>query len=208
MRDLAWSLPPRALTRVAARPWLALLLLWVMPTAPGCASKAKTPDEAYRRFSQAVRAGDGGALFDALDPASRWAWMSVQKWNREAYDIVLSNFPKGPARERELRRFQAGATASSARELFRVEITGTLPMLVALAVADAKIVVDPAGDTAAAVLVSGIRVPLRRGENGAWGYAGLGEQAEDKKARAYHDLEGLRASAADYERAAARAATK
>jgi hypothetical protein len=134
--------------------------------------------------------------------------MTVQKWHREAYDIVLSNFPEGPARERELRRFQAGATATSGRELFRAEMSGTLPMLTALAVADATIAVDPAGDTAAAVLVSGLRVPLRRGENGGWGYAGLAEQSEERKNRAFHDLEGLRASAADYERAAARAASK
>lgn len=176
--------------------------------AGGCASRAKTPEEAYGRFREAVLAADGGKLFDAVDPDTRWAWMSVQKWHREAYDIVLSNFPEGPARERELRRFQAGATASSARELFRVEIADTLPMLVPLAVDDAKIEVDPAGDSAAAVLVSGFRVPLRRGGNGGWGYAGLKEKAEEQKTRAYHDLENVRTSAADYERAAARAAVK
>ncbi|HXI59441.1 MAG TPA: hypothetical protein VNO55_25415 [Polyangia bacterium] len=174
----------------------------------GCAPKAKTPEEAYRRFSQAVRSGDGGALFDAVDPNTRWAWMSVQKWHREAYDIVLSNFPEGPARERELRRFQAGATATSGRELFRAEVAGTLPLLAPLVAADAKIEVDATGDQAAAVLVSGIRVPLRRGGNGAWGFAGLAAQAEEQKTRAYHDLEAVRASAADYERAAARAAVR
>jgi hypothetical protein len=175
----------------------------------GCAPKAKTPEEAYRRFSQAVRSGDGGALFDAVDPNTRWAWMSVQKWHREAYDIVLSNFPEGPARERELRRFQAGATATSGRELFRAEVAGTLPLLAPLVAADAKIEVDATmGDQAAAVLVSGIRVSLRRGGNGAWGFAGLAAQAEEQKIRAYHDLETVRASAADYERAAARAAVR
>ncbi|HEY2899175.1 MAG TPA: hypothetical protein VGL59_01270 [Polyangia bacterium] len=192
----------------ASTAWAFVAWAWAAATLAGCGSKAKTPDEAYRRFSAAVRAGDAGALFDALDQPSRWAWMTVQKWHREAYDIVLSNFPEGPARERELRRFQAGATATSGRELFRAEMSGTLPMLTALAVADAIIAVDPAGDTAAAVLVSGLRVPLRRGENGGWGYAGLAEQSEERKNRAFHDLEGLRASAADYERAAARAASK
>lgn len=185
-----------------------VLALIVLGAASGCAPKAKTPQEAYRRFCAAVRSGDGGKLFDAVDPGTRWAWMSVQKWHREAYDIVLSNFPEGPARERELRRFQAGATASSARELFRAELAGTLPMLVPLAVDDAKIQTDPGGDTAAAVLVSGLRVPLKRGENGGWGFAGLAERAEEQKRRAYHDLENVRTSAADYERAAARAAVR
>lgn len=184
------------------------LALMALGATAGCAPKAKTPEEAYRRFRVAVRAGDGGALFDAVDPATRWAWMSVQKWHREAYDIVLSNFPEGPARERELRRFQAGATASSARELFRAEIADTLPMLAPLAVDDAKVEVDATGETAAAVLVSGFRVPLRRGSNGGWGFAGLAQKAEELKQRAYHDLENVRTSAADYERAAARAAVR
>ncbi len=92
----------------------------------GCAPKSKTPDEAYARFSQAVTARDGGALYDALDQSTRWAWMTVQKWHREAYDIVISNYPQGPERERELRRFEKGATASSARELFKAEMATTM----------------------------------------------------------------------------------
>jgi hypothetical protein len=60
-------------------------------------------------------------------------------------------------------------------------------------------------DDAAAVLASGARVELRRSKNGEWGYAGLAKRAEEDKNRAYHDLEGVRASAADLERAAARA---
>ena len=64
----------------------------------------------------------------------------------------------------------------------------------------------PGDGRAAAVLGSGARVELARGENGGWGFAGLAKRAEDDKNRAYHDLEVVRASAADYERAAARAA--
>ena len=61
----------------------------------GCRQKAKTPAEAYKRLTAAVNAGDGGALFDALDQETRWNWMSIQKFHREAYDIVLSNYPEG-----------------------------------------------------------------------------------------------------------------
>ena len=35
--------------------------------------------------------------------------MTVQRCQREAYDIVLSNFPEGADRESKLRRFEAGA---------------------------------------------------------------------------------------------------
>ena len=99
----------------------------------GCRHVAKTPTEAYQRFSAAVTAGDGGALFDALDQPTRWAWMTTQKYHREAYDIVLSSYPEGPERERESHRFQGGATATSAREMFRAEAAPRLlPMLAPL----------------------------------------------------------------------------
>jgi hypothetical protein len=175
-------------------------------SAVGCRQKSKTPDQAYQRFSAAVELQDGGKLFDALDQESRWAWMTVQKWHREAYDIVLSNYPEGPERERDAHRFEPGATASSARELFRAQVApGVLPLLQPLCAPDAHIEPGPSDSQAAAVLSSGARVPFARGKDGSWGFAGLTREAEEQKTRAYHDLEVVRASAADYERAAARA---
>jgi hypothetical protein len=193
-----------------------VLVVWAAGAIAGCRHHAKTPAEAYQRFSTAVTSGDGGALFDALDQQTRWAWMTLQKYHREAYDIVLSSYPEGPERERESHRFQGGATATSARELFRAEVApGVLPMLAPLVAADAKIEGDPAsagGEAAGgpdgrafAVLASGARVPLARGEDGTWGFAGLQKEAKDLESRAFHDLEVVRSSAADYERAATRA---
>ena len=180
----------------------AVLLLVSMA---GCRHGAKDPAGAYRQLAAAVNAGDGGALFDALDQKARWAFMSVQKWHREAYDIVLSNYPEGPLRESEKRRFEPAATATSAREMFKAEVApGLLPMLRPLIAADARIENGPSENEAAAVLASGARVPLARGRGG-WGFAGLGQRADEQRNRAFHDLEVVRASAADYERAAARA---
>src|SRR5580765_1650137 len=174
--------------------------------AAGCRKGAKTPAEAYKRLGAAVKAGDGGALFDALDQQTRWNWMSIQKFHREAYDIVLSNYPEGEIRERETRRFEHAATASSARELFIADTAPKLiPMLIPLVLGAAPIEAGPGDDMASAVLASGARVPFRRSKDGDWGYAGLDKRAEDEKNRAYHDLEVVRASAADFERAAARA---
>jgi hypothetical protein len=174
----------------------------------GCAPKSKTPAEAYARFSQAVTARDGGALYDALDQSTRWAWMTVQKWHREAYDIVISNYPQGPERDRELHRFEKGATASSARELFKTEMAATvLPQLAKLVVpGKPAIEVVAPGDIAEVVLPDGGRVRFARGDNGGWGFAGFTPDAEARKNRAYHDLEQVRTNAADYERAAARGA--
>ena len=172
----------------------------------GCRHKAKTPAEGYKRLAAAVTAGNAGALYDALDQETRWNWMSIQKFHREAYDIVLSNYPEGEIRERETRRFERAATASSARELFIADAApAVLPMLRPLVLPGASIEEGPTPDDAAAVLASGARVPLRRGKSGGWGFAGLAKRAEEDKNRAYHDLELVRSSAADFERAAARA---
>src|SRR5580765_3772680 len=171
--------------------------------AAGCRKGAKTPAEAYKRLGAAVKAGDGGALFDALDQQTRWNWMSIQKFHREAYDIVLSNYPEGEIRQRETRRFEHAATAPSARDLFILDAAPhVLPMLRPLVIGDAPIEAGATPDEAAAVLASGARVELRRGKDGGWGFSGLARRAEEDKNRAYHDLEAVRASAADFERAA------
>lgn len=189
-----------------ARLLAALLIAWTVSLA-GCRHKSKTPEEAYQRFADAVRTGDGQALFDALDQPTRWDLMTIQKAHREAYDIVLSNYPEGAEREREKRRYEPEATAPSAREFFTKETAPRMmPMLKPLVGGQVKIERGADDNQAEAVLENGSRVPLARGQDGGWGYAGLAKQTADEKNRAYHDLDVVRASAADYERAAARAA--
>src|SRR4051812_14219767 len=186
---------------------VALALVALPMAAAGCQHKSRTPEEAFQRFATAVQAGAGAALFDALDQQTRWDLMTIQKYHREAYDIVLSNYPEGPVRDREKGRFEHAATAPSARELFRSDTApGLLPTLAPLTQGIPRIQAGPGDRQATAVLDGGGRVPLLRGESGGWGFAGLAKRAEDDKNRAYNDLEAVRASAADYERAAARAA--
>ncbi len=185
---------------------LLALPLAVGLAVAGCRHKSKTPEEAFQRFAAAVNAGDGAALFDALDQQARWDLMTIQKYHREAYDIVLSNYPEGPVRDREKGRFEHAATAPSARELFRTdEAPALLPTYLPMAQGIPRIELGPADGQATAVLDSGQRVPLGR-TGGGWGFAALDKSAEEDKNRAYHDLEAVRSSAADYERAAARAA--
>jgi hypothetical protein len=199
-----WFVRSPALPAAAGLYAAALALAMSMS---GCTSKAKTPQEAYRRFSQAVSTSDGGALFDALDQTTRWNWMTVQKWHREAYDIVISNYPPGPERDRELRRFEKGATAPSAREMFKAEVApGLLPLLAPLVAEKTTVEIEPPGDIAEIVVPAGGRVRFALGSKGGWGFAGLAPDGEARKNRAYHDLEQVRANAADYERAAARGA--
>ena len=173
----------------------------------GCRHKAKTPAEAYKRASRGGDATrDGGALFDALDQETRWNWMTIQKFHREAYDIVLSNYPEGEAASARRAASRRPRPRLGARSVHHATPRRDLPMLRAAGRCRARRSRRaPAEDTAAAVLASGMRVELKRSGNGDWGYAGLGKQAEEDKNRAYHDLEVVRASAADFERAAARA---
>jgi len=192
-----------------SRAILSWVVLWAgLAAAAGCSSKAKTPEEAYARFSKAVTAGDGAALFDACDQTTRWDWMTLQKWHREAYDIVISNYPQGPERDRELHRFEKGATASSAREMFKAEMAAAvLPQLAKLVVPGKPVIeLQPPGDMAEVALPDGGRVRFAHADNGGWGFAGFTPDAEARKNRAYHDLEQVRTNAADYERAAARGA--
>lgn len=175
----------------------------VVAAGAGC-NKAKTPEEAHRRFVEAVRTGDPVKVFDVLDKQTRWGWMTVQKRHREAYDIVLSTYPEGSVRDSALRRFERGATANSAKDLFADEVgRAAFPNLRVQADAPvARFETAADGGTAAAVTTTGDRVPFRRASDGGWGYGGFAADADDRQRRAIHDLEAVRTNAADYERAA------
>jgi hypothetical protein len=174
-----------------------------------CDRGGKTPEDAYQRLAEAVEAHDAERLFEALDLETRWSWMSVQRAQRESYDIVLSNFPEGPERERSLRRFEPGATSEGARELFARQLDPKVWTELHAAVTAAgpapRLVVAPDG-AHAEVAAGGRTLPFRKATDGhwGWGYAALAADAEEVKRRATADLDLMRTSGADYERAAAR----
>jgi hypothetical protein len=182
---------------------LGLALLAVVA---GCARGPATPEEAHQRLCQAVAARDPGGLFDALDIESRWSWMSVQRAQRESYDIVLSNFPEGLERERVLRRCEPGADSQDARDLFARQLDpgvwNELERTISAVGPSPALNVD--GEQAEA-RGGGQALTYRKGPGHAgWGYAGFADAAEQSKRRALADLQLLRTSAADYERAASR----
>jgi hypothetical protein len=184
---------------------LALVLAALGAGASGCSRGAKSPDQAYQRLAQALEARDGLRLYDALDLDTRWSWMSIQRAQRESYDILLSNFPEGTERERQLRRCEAGALSESARSLFSRQLDPAVWKELA-----ASLPAKPAGVTGEAraefVGADGRKLIFVRhaGRRGGWGFAGLAEEAEQIKRRALADLDVIRTSAADYERAATR----
>jgi hypothetical protein len=169
----------------------------------GCAGGASTPEEAHQRLVQAVAARDASRLFDALDLATRWSWMSIQRAERETYDILLSNFPEGPERERLVKRCQSGALSENARALFSSEFEPAAWEQLAAGLPPSGTPRLVSADRAE-LAAGGRTLDYRRAGRRGWGYAGLAAQAEDLKRRALADLEQVRASAADYERLATR----
>ena len=184
-----------------------LVSAWALGTGAAC-SKARTPEQAQARLCKAVAAGDPADLFEALDTQTRWDWMTVQKSHREAYDIILSNYPEGAERDRELRRFERGATLGSGRALFAEEAGRPAvgeARLREVCAPGARVEPGPDAHHAAIVAASGARAPLLLGPKETWGYAAFSEDAEDRRRRALADVDQIRSNAADYERAAARA---
>jgi len=179
----------------------------VLAGLPACNRGAKSPEEAYARFAQAVKAGDGQKLYAALDTDTRWSWMGVRRAHREAYDIVLSNFPEGPEREQRTRRFESAALSENEARLFAAELPpGRMSQLARELPAQPKFQPGPAGaDEVVVPLAGGGTLAFRRGKDRRWGYAGFATDADDRKRRAWADLESIRNAAADFERAAARA---
>ncbi len=119
--------------------------------------------------------------------------MTVQKWHREAYDIVISNYPRGRSASASCERFEKGATAPSARELFGTEMAPTmLPTLAPLATA------DPAGRAGRRRRQARSCSPAAGGCRSRAATTAAGDSraspsdAEDDKNRAYHDLGQVR----------------
>jgi hypothetical protein len=198
--------PGRTIKRADAAAGRAWLALGLCAAIAGCAGGAGTPEEALAVLGQAVQARDGGRLYDALDLETRWSWMSIQRAERESYDIILSNFPPGPERERQLRRCEAGALAQTPRELFARRVEDATWTELAAAVSQAGTPVSSGDGSEAQTEGGGRKLIFRRNPHKrfGWGFAGLADEAEQIKRRAMADLEVVRTSAADYERAAAR----
>ncbi len=119
--------------------------------------------------------------------------------------MILSNYPEGAERERDLRRFERAATLGNARELFIEEVgRAALTRLPHPMPGAVRFEMAQDGDSASAVLPAAQPLPFRRSPDGKWGYAGLAAESEERQKRALGDVEMVRASAADYERVAAR----
>ena len=191
---------------------LAAAVLGGFAVAVACsAGGSNTAESAYDKLVGAVESRDAGLLFDALDMETHWCWMTIQRAHREAYDVVLSNFPEGAERELELKRFVDGATAENPRALFaRVLPAATWTTLGAqVGTGGAAGGLRLVGDEQVEITGRGnAKMTFRRHRERrwGWGFAGLVDEGKALEKRALADLEVIRNNAADHERAAARAA--
>jgi len=170
----------------------------------GCRRHAHDPEGAWSKLQAAVTKGDGQALFEALDQRTRWAWMTVQKSHREAYDIVLSTYPQGDLRTRAQQRFERAAELGSGRDLFAEEAAPALIETLKPLVQATPTWTKAADGLGADAQLGGKVLSFRRGEDGTWGYVGAWADAEEREKRALGDVDAVRANAADFERAAGR----
>ena len=194
-----------------ARALAAVMLAGMLGTTACWGGRgAESPAQAQHRLAEAVAARDPQKLWKALDLDTRWSWMSIQRAHREAHDITLSNVPEGPERERLLRRFESAANAQDAAEVFERTLTAEAWTQLAARLAAAAgqtPVLKPDGTLADVATPAGPLLYRKASKPGwGWGYGGMGAEAEEAKRRASADLEMMRASAVEYERAAARGA--
>ncbi len=173
----------------------------------GCSRGAKSPDEAYARFAAAVRAKNGISLFAALDLQTQWSWMSLRQMHREALEIILTRYPEG-AREREANRYRQGAEAAGDAEFFAGSLDASIwdDIGKGMPIGGMPLVTMLNETEATATTPDGRKLLFRLGpkKSAGWGFAGLSEAAESQKRRIANNLETVRASAADFDRAAAR----
>jgi hypothetical protein len=207
------TLPAIVIATLVARVRVGLLacLLLTVGAAGACKRGAKTPEEAYHRFVEAVRTKNVERLYGALDLETRWSWMTIRRAHREAYDILLSNLPEGQERDQATRRFEAAALSEDDVSLFRDHLgqerwDERWPALAA-GLPPTPPGFRPAGENEVEIELSpGRSLRFRKGSDGRWGFSGFAADADERKRRAVADLEIIRNNAADQERAATRAA--
>lgn len=183
--------------------WLSVCLV-ALTASMACNRRAKTPGEAWQRFVAAVKQKDARALYQALDLETRWSWMTIRRSQREAHDIVLSNFPEGTARDQQLRRFEAAAEAESEADLFASWLPTSRWDSLAGGLPEGATPEERGPSRAEVQGPDGQVWSLANHPEGGWGFSGFSEEAEVLKRRALADLEVVRNNAADLERAATR----
>lgn len=182
--------------------WRARVPILVLGLSIFSACKSSTPEATFERVAKAVQNDDAEALFETLHLDTRWSWMTVQRYQRESYDIVMSNYPQGTERETQLRRLELGAVAQSAAELY-ANSEGKSQIAALKKVWPQSAQWTRKSDEASTPDREGKPLVFRLKE-GHWGLTRFGEEADLLKKRAASDIDIIKTNATDFERAARR----
>jgi hypothetical protein len=171
--------------------------------AAGCEGRPRTPEEAYLAIERALLAGDGAALYRALDQETRWSVESTLRDQRLMRTIISAKYPEDEA-GRALLQLEAAAETQPARYFgMVVERRGLLERYRArLGPKEAPLSLRPDGENAV-MAARGTGSPLRllRGRDGSWGLAELAPEWALERDRASHAVSTVRENAALYQKA-------
>lgn|GEM_PF-872772 len=182
--------------------WRAQLPALVLGLSVLSACKSRTPEATFESVTTALQNDDAEALFETLALDTRWSWMTIQRYQRESYDIVMSNYPQGVDRETQLRRLEVGAVAQSAAELY-ANSEGKNQLVALKKVWPQSTKWSRKTDEASTPDREGNPLVFRLNE-GRWGLTKFGEAADLLKKRAASDIDIIKTNATDFERAARR----
>jgi hypothetical protein len=161
--------------------WVSPAALLLFCASAACTRAPRSEDEARARLAQAVRAGDGRALYDLVDEATRWSIDSTWKYHQQCLALVEESYPP-ELQARETARF---LDAASARDF-----VGAYERQYHLLPALAERAASPRPGDLVRERDGRVRVTILRAQ---W---------EDIKQRASHDLDTVRENAVAFGRAA------
>ncbi len=167
--------------------------------------KVDTPAGAYTRIAKSIAEDDPQGAFPFLEEDGRWASYTIRDMRRKACDRIRRSYPPGKERDGLLAAYSAEANAPDGADVFallarkrgwvarlRKDLSGVRS-------------VEIEGPRATVVTARGTHYSFRRRDNGIWGLTLFTADLVAESERASRDLESVRASADDYDRAAGRA---
>jgi hypothetical protein len=161
------------------------------------------PETAFERLRLAVSAHDARLVYDALDTESRWATDTLWDYQRQIATLVERDFPP-ELRARELGRVSVALKVSTPRDFFATFTPPSVFHKLGSTTAGLGVFsrLEKTQGQAAFVLTStGLRIPLRLGPDGAWGYSELHDELVRLRNDVSNDLARTKDNAAVYARA-------
>jgi hypothetical protein len=181
-----------------------LLGFGLLAVGSGCRKGEKTPEAAYLRFEQAVIEGDGLALYDCLDRATRTSVQSAYGDERLMRTLVTAKYPEAD-QARELTRLQQSEELDPAHYFARAIKDEQLPesWRRRLGSKSSALIERKESDRSTSVGRQDGTPFVFCKEGGAWGFCELEAAWKAHKERAHHAKKTVQENATLYQKAEA-----